>query len=92
MHVDAKRYLCAADPLYWSGLSHASQRSLIWQGGPFSVTQATEFIGQDYAEDAVSLRQWDDMAKVVGAKTADLQVFITMMEKLSLEFAQVETV
>jgi len=92
MHVDAKRYLCAADPLYWSGLSHASQRSLIWQGGPFSVTQATEFIDQDYAEDAVRLRQWDDAAKVVGAKTVDLQVFVVMMEKLSMEFSQAETV
>lgn len=56
------------------------------------MTQATEFIDQDYAEDAVRLRQWDDTAKVVGAKTVDLQVFVAMMEKLSLEFTQPETV
>ncbi|MFZ6654420.1 HD domain-containing protein [Undibacterium sp. TJN19] len=80
LHVDAKRYLCAADPLYWSGLSEASQRSLIWQGGPFTVTQATDFISQPYAEDAVRLRQWDDAAKVVGAKTPELVYFIALME------------
>ncbi|MCH8617821.1 HD domain-containing protein [Undibacterium sp. TS12] len=83
LHVDAKRYLCAADPLYWSGLSPASQRSLIWQGGPYSVAQATEFMEQHYAEDAVRLRLWDDAAKLVDAEMPALDTLIALMEKYS---------
>ncbi|MBC3917042.1 HD domain-containing protein [Undibacterium sp. CY18W] len=84
LHVEAKRYLCAADPLYWSGLSPASQRSLIWQGGPYSVAQATEFMNMPYAEDAVRLRLWDDAAKVIDAVTPDLDHFIALMEEIRL--------
>ena len=84
LHVEAKRYLCAADPLYWSGLSPASQRSLIWQGGPYTVLQATEFMEQKYAEDAVRLRLWDDAAKVIDAATPSLDTMIALMEKHSL--------
>lgn len=32
LHVDAKRYLCQAEPAYWGSLSPASQRSLEVQG------------------------------------------------------------
>jgi phosphonate degradation associated HDIG domain protein len=79
MHVDAKRYLCAIDPLYWSGLSEASRRSLEWQGGPFTPEEAADFITMPYAEDAVRLRQWDDAAKVPGASTYSLDHFLTIM-------------
>lgn len=33
-HVTAKRYLCAVDPSYHDGLSEASKKSLMFQGGP----------------------------------------------------------
>lgn len=81
-HVAAKRYLCVADPHYWSSLSPASQRSLEWQGGAFTVEEANEFIALPYAEDAVSLRLWDDAAKVVGATTENLDFFLARLEKL----------
>lgn len=83
LHVEAKRYLCAIDPLYWSGLSDMSKRSLVWQGGPFSPDEAAAFISQPYAEDAVRLRQWDDAAKMVGAATSSLDDFISIMKSVA---------
>ena len=63
MHVDAKRYLCHVDGAYWQTLSPASQHSLERQGGVFSAAEASAFIAQPFARDAVALRQWDDQAK-----------------------------
>jgi [1-hydroxy-2-(trimethylamino)ethyl]phosphonate dioxygenase len=81
-HVAAKRYLCVADPHYWSSLSPASQRSLEWQGGAFTVEEAHEFIALPFAEDAVNLRLWDDAAKVAGAVTENLDFFLARLGKL----------
>jgi phosphonate degradation associated HDIG domain protein len=64
MHVDAKRYLCWIEPTYWDDLSIASKRSLEQQGGVFDEAQANTFISQPYAEEAVRLRRYDDLAKV----------------------------
>jgi phosphonate degradation associated HDIG domain protein len=64
MHVDAKRYLCWCEPTYWDDLSMASKRSLEQQGGVFDEAQAHAFISQPYAEEAVRLRRYDDLAKV----------------------------
>ena len=68
LHVDAKRYLCAVDPGYHGGLSAASTHSLALQGGPFARGAAAQFIAQPFAEEAVRLRLWDDLAKVPGAE------------------------
>ncbi|KRB93136.1 HD domain-containing protein [Noviherbaspirillum sp. Root189] len=89
MHVDAKRYLCAIDPLYWGSLSDMSKRSLEWQGGPFSTEQAANFISQPYAENAVRLRRWDDAAKVVGKVTPSLNQYIPLMQHLIREHAAI---
>jgi predicted HD phosphohydrolase len=62
--VDAKRYLCWIEPTYWDDLSIASKRSLEQQGGVFDEAQANTFIAQPYAEEAVRLRRYDDLAKV----------------------------
>lgn len=83
MHVEAKRYLCAIEPLYWSGLSDASKRSLMWQGGPFTPDEAAAFISQPHAESAVCLRRWDDAAKVPGAVTTPLDEYITIMHSIA---------
>ncbi len=63
LHVDAKRWLCTAEPTYWAGLSVGSQRSLALQGGPFDAADAQAFITRPHAEQAVRLRRWDDRAK-----------------------------
>ena len=83
MHVNAKRYLCAVNKDYWDSLSPASKTSLELQGGIFSEAEATEFINQPYAEDAVKLRMWDDWAKVKNLKTPGLEYFVPAMDKLT---------
>lgn len=80
LHVDAKRYLCATQPDYFEALSADSKRSLRLQGGPFTREQATAFIGEPYAQDAVNVRRWDDLAKVAGAATPPLAHFVLTLE------------
>lgn len=63
LHVDAKRYLCFVDRHYWDSLSPVSQRSLELQGGTFTLEQARNFVAKPFANDAVALRRWDDLAK-----------------------------
>ena len=75
MHVPAKRYLCAVDKTYYEGLSPASKQSLAVQGGIFDDVEAAQFIAQPYAEDAVMLRHWDDLAKDPEMATAELEAF-----------------
>lgn len=76
LHVDAKRYLCATDSAYWERLSEDSKRSLVLQGGTFSPEEAAEFISQPHAQAAVQLRRWDDLAKVAGRETPDLEHYL----------------
>jgi gamma-butyrobetaine dioxygenase len=73
MHVVAKRYLCAVDPVYRAQLSPASERSLQLQGGPFDASAAKEFEQHAFAQQAVALRRWDDAAKIVGRAVPDLE-------------------
>ena len=80
LHVDAKRYLCATRPLYYSQLSEDSKRSLELQGGVFDAAQAERFIDQPHAREAVRVRLWDDAAKVAGAPTPQLAHYEAMLQ------------
>lgn len=80
-HVDAKRYLCATRPEYLDQLSADSQRSLKLQGGVFSSDEAAKFIAQIGAAEAVSLRLWDDLAKVGGLATPTLGHYLRRAER-----------
>jgi phosphonate degradation associated HDIG domain protein len=84
LHVDAKRYLCAARPDYYAGLSDDSRRSLQLQGGIFKPAEAARFIEQPGASDAVRLRLWDDSAKVQGLFTPSLQHFLDRARRCAL--------
>ena len=84
LHVDAKRYLCATRPEYHGRLSVDSKRCLKLQGGAFSPEEAARFIAQPYAADAVSVRLWDDAAKVAGAATPDLRHFASLLRGVCL--------
>jgi phosphonate degradation associated HDIG domain protein len=72
LHVDAKRYLCATDASYWQRLSPASKSSLELQGGVYSASEAAAFIAQPFAQQAVRLRRYDDLAKVPHRVTLEL--------------------
>jgi phosphonate degradation associated HDIG domain protein len=83
LHVDAKRYLCATRPGYREALSADSKRSLELQGGVFPPQEAERFIRQPFAAEAVSVRLWDDAAKVPGAATPGLGHFETILRAVS---------
>ena len=87
LHVDAKRYLCQANPNYFDRLSDDSKRSLALQGGVFSAEQAAAFLSQSGAHDAVMLRQWDDLAKQADLRTPSLAHFLARAERCVLTSA-----
>jgi phosphonate degradation associated HDIG domain protein len=84
LHVDAKRYLCQANPDYFDRLSDDSKRSLALQGGVFSAEQAAAFLGLNGAHDAVMLRHWDDLAKQADLATPTLAHFLARAERCAL--------
>ncbi|NDZ13526.1 phosphohydrolase [Variovorax sp. WS11] len=83
LHVDAKRYLCAADSGYWDTLSPASKRSLELQGGIYTDEEAQRFLAQPFAAEAVRLRRYDDAAKVPGQRTPALDHFMEIAHSLT---------
>ncbi len=85
MHVDAKRYLCAVDAGYWAALSPASQHSLELQGGAYGLVESTKFAGQPFAQEAIRLRRYDDLAKVPGRATPPLQHYLALMERVATQ-------
>ena len=66
LHVPAKRYLCAVDVQYWSGLSDGSKISLVKQGGSMTERGIDDFELDPSYEAAVRLRRVGDRGKVVG--------------------------
>ena len=84
MHVDAKRYLCLIEPGYWGDLSIASKHSLEQQGGVFDEAQAQTFIAQPYAEEAVRLRRYDDLAKVKDKQVPRLAHYQTHLTAVAI--------
>ena len=80
-HADAKRYLCATDPAYYDALSAASQQTLTLQGGVMEAEEARRVKRHPWWADAVRLRRWDYLAKVVGRKTRPLNAWAPLLEK-----------
>lgn len=78
LHVAAKRYLCAVDPAYFDTLSPVSVHSLQLQGGVYDADQAAEFAATPHAMEAVRLRRYDDLAKVVDLATPPLTHYLDM--------------
>ena len=84
LHVDAKRYLCATRPGYFSQLSPDSVRSLALQGGVMDAEAAQHFASHRWAGDAVRLRLWDEEAKVAGLATPPLSHFLAAAARVML--------
>jgi phosphonate degradation associated HDIG domain protein len=84
LHVDAKRYLCATRPSYFSRLSPDSVRSLALQGGPMDAEAARRFAALEWAEDAVRLRLWDEEAKAEALETPPLAHFLATAARVML--------
>ncbi len=82
LHVAAKRYLCWKEPAYLAGLSAASYKSLMLQGGPMTDGQATAFESHPHHVSAVSLRRYDDQGKVTDMQTPELETFRDVLERV----------
>lgn len=85
LHVAAKRYLCATDSEYLGKLSPASVQSLHLQGGLMSAEEQAEFEQQPGMMDAIQLRRFDDMAKVVGWMVPPIETYRDVLERVLLK-------
>jgi len=83
LHVPAKRYLCATDAGYFARLSSASVHTLKLQGGPMSPREQAQFEDERFSREAVRLRLWDDQGKVAGLKTAPLEDYAALIERVA---------
>ena len=84
LHVKAKQHLCAAEATYFDTLSAASKSSLMRQGGPLSASAMRDFLGDPFAQAALSLRRWDDGAKVPGRPTPGLEYYEKVLRSVAL--------
>jgi gamma-butyrobetaine dioxygenase len=83
LHVAAKRYLCAVEPGYESGLSPASVYTLGVQGGPMRSDEIATFEANPYAGAACRVRRWDDAAKDPDAVVPALEHFSPLLAALA---------
>jgi predicted HD phosphohydrolase len=82
LHVQAKRYLCTIDSHYYASLSDASRESLEWQGGLLSASALRAFEDNPCFNDAVNLRQWDDLGKDPQDLNTDLSHYIPLLQNI----------
>ncbi|MAE64216.1 MAG: metal-dependent phosphohydrolase [Phycisphaeraceae bacterium] len=80
LHVAAKRYLCTVHPEYLERLSPTSLQSFHDQGGTMSHKETRAFESEANYEPALSVRRWDDAAKVVGMKTPAIEDFMSELK------------
>jgi len=81
LHVLAKRYL-ARDPDYIRSLSPDSQRSLSRQGGPMHAAAANIFRAKPFANEALRLRRWNDLARDPDAIVPGLEAYLDIERRL----------
>ncbi|HEX4179409.1 MAG TPA: HD domain-containing protein [Caulobacteraceae bacterium] len=84
LHVDAKRYLVTDDPTYRARLSPASIATLELQGGDMNAEEMAAFAASPFRDDAIRLREADDLAKVPGKPTPGLGVWISPLRRAVL--------
>src|ERR1700754_3625200 len=70
------------EPAYLRGLSPASVHSLAQQGGPFRGAEIGSFEALPFAEDAVRLRRWDDLAKRPDWETPGLAYYLALVDEV----------
>lgn len=80
LHVDAKRYLCAATPTYMDKLSAASITTLGVQGGPMNDEEMAAFREKSGHQIALKVRVYDDMGKEPQMQRPDLVHYVPMLK------------
>jgi len=82
LHVAAKRYLCFADSAYLDALSASSVLSLGLQGGPMSSGEAEAFLALPFAREAITLRHWDEEAKIADLQVPEIGSYLPLLKTL----------
>ena len=77
-HVKAKRYL-ARDKKYYRILSKASKISLKLQGGIMNEKEANEFKNNEFFENSIKLRKFDENAKKAGLKIKSINQYKNLL-------------
>ena len=77
-HVKAKKYL-ARDIEYYQVLSEASKVSLKLQGGIMDDKEAKEFENNEFFENSIKLRKFDESAKKTGLKIKSINEYKNLL-------------
>ena len=77
-HVKAKRYL-ARDNKYYKLLSKASEVSLKLQGGIMNDEEAKKFENNEFFENSIKLRKFDEIAKKSGLKIKSINEYKNLL-------------
>lgn len=85
LHVEAKRYMCSTNETYFEGLSDASKKSFHLQGGKMSAEEIESFEKKPFYQAGITLRKWDDQAKLVGLKIPEIEGYEGVVERSLLE-------
>jgi len=80
-HVEAKRYLTYKDENYYHQLSDASKKTLDFQGGKMNEAEAEAFEKNPLHNHYLTLRRWDEQAKIVKTPLPDLQYYAYLMKE-----------
>ena len=81
LHVDAKRYLCAANPKYKDKLSEASITTMAIQGGPMNKREMLAFRRKKGHRIAIRIRAYDDLGKMPEMRRPGLNYYIPRIKK-----------
>ena len=77
-HVKAKKYL-AREEKYYKLLSEASKISLKLQGGVMSNEEAEKFESNEFFENSIKLRKFDEIAKKSGLKIKSINEYKNLL-------------
>ena len=83
LHVLAKRWRCTRETAYHDQLAPASQATLIAQGGLLSEDECQRFEQHPGFNDALALRNWDDMGKIEGLEVGTLRDWEPIVRSLA---------
>ena len=81
MHAEAKRYLCAVEPVYLDTLTPGSRFTMTLQGGVMTGEEAARRARHPWMSDAVRLRRWDDLAKVPEKATDPIEAWTPLLRQ-----------
>jgi len=65
-----------------SAISSRSTRSARWRTSTLRGGEIARFEAQPFAEDAVRLRRWDDLAKTPGRATPGLDYYLAVLDEV----------